>query len=95
MTATSHHHHDPTHQRALRALGLPAVIGAALLIGANLEHRNATTASPPDAAICPADRVASTTLPNPRPDYERGLHRVNSPAPGLVISARVTDVVRS
>jgi hypothetical protein len=81
VSETSHHHHDPTQRRALRALGLPAVIGVALLVGANLEHRNAPTASPPDAAICPTGRVPSRTLPNPPPDYKRGLHRVNSPVP--------------
>jgi hypothetical protein len=94
VTATSHHHH-PTQPRALLALRLPAVIGVALLVGANLEHRNAPTASPPDAAICPADRVTSPTLPNPPPDEKRGLHRVNSPVPGSAISARVANVVRS
>jgi hypothetical protein len=94
VTATSHHH-DPTQRRALRALGLPAVIGAALLVGANLEHRSAPTASSPDAAICPTDRVTSPTLPNPPPDYKRGLHRVNSSVSGSAISARVANVVRS
>jgi hypothetical protein len=82
VTAATHLHR-PNHSRVLLALGLPTVIGLAVLAAPKLESEIVPEPARSNMASCETDQTVPPTPASRPPAHERGLHRVNSPIPAL------------